>query len=147
MSIWDFSKRLTQRLLAWSVLSLLVSGITVFSSNLFLRGLGIQFFAWGVIDGGIAIFGARASAKRQAKLQDTERVETETKETRWLERILWLNTGLDVLYVFGGVWLMQTWGTDSLVWKGHGVGIIIQGGFLLFFDFFHAFSLRNRQVN
>jgi len=147
MSIWDFSKRLTQRLLAWSALSLLASMLMIFSEVILLRGLGIQFLAWGAIDGGIAIFGERASAKRRLKVQESGLAGDEAKESRWLERILWINTGLDVFYVLGGVWLMQTWGAESSLWKGHGAGIIIQGGFLFIFDFFHAFALQNLQIN
>ena len=147
MDVWGFSFKLARRLLIWSILSVLVSAVMVFLSNPFLRGIGIQFFAWGIIDGGIAFFGTQSSAKRQAKIQESERVEIETKEAQWLSRILWINTGLDVLYILGGIWLTQTWGADSLLWKGHGVGIIIQGVFLFFFDFFHAFALRNLQIN
>ena len=146
MDVWTFSSQLTRRLLTWSVLSVLVSVAIVFSSNPVLRGFGIQFLAWGSIDGAIAIFGAHASAKRQAKIKEVERVETEIKEARWLNRILWINTGLDVFYVLGGFWLVQNWGAESLLWKGHSLGIILQGGFLFFFDFFHALSLRNNQI-
>jgi len=147
MSIWEFSTRLTHRLLVWSVLSLLVAALMLFSPNPFLRGLGIQFLVWGVIDAAIAYFGAKASEKKRSRLSEPDSVEAEAKESRWLERILWINTGLDVLYILGGVWLIRTWGAESLLWKGQGAGIVIQGGFLLFFDFFHAFFLRNQQVN
>jgi hypothetical protein len=44
--------------------------------------------------------------------------------------------------VLGGVWLIQTWGADAALWRGHGWGVVIQGGFLFFFDFLHAFDLR-----
>ena len=145
MNIWDFQTRLTRRLLIWSVFSVVFSTLTFFSVNSLLRGLAIQFCRWGIIDAGIAIFGAYASAKKQAKLQADELAET--KEANWLERILWINTALDVLYILGGLWLMQTWGTESPLWRGHGLGIVIQGGFLFFFDFFHAFSLRNLRIS
>ena len=145
MNIWDFQTRLTRRLLVWSVFSVAFSTLTFFSVNSLLRGLAIQFCVWGIIDAGIAIFGAYASAKKQAKLQADELAET--KEANWLERILWINTALDVLYILGGLWLMQTWGTESPLWRGHGLGIVIQGGFLFFFDFFHAFSLRNLRIS
>lgn len=145
MNIWDFQTRLTRRLLIWSVFSVVFSTLTFFSVNSLLRGLAIQFWVWGIIDAGIAIFGAYASAKKQAKLQADELAET--KEANWLERILWINTALDVLYILGGLWLMQTWGTESPLWRGHGLGIVIQGGFLFFFDFFHAFSLRNLRIS
>jgi hypothetical protein len=127
--------------LVWSAWSILVSILIVFSSNPFLRGLAIQFFAWGLVDGGIAFFGKRWVEKKRLRAQQ------EAKEARWLSLVLWINTGLDVLYVLGGVWLMQTWGADSPLWKGHGLGIVIQGGFLFFFDLYHAFSLRNLRIN
>jgi len=146
MNIWSFSSKLTYRLLIWAAFSVLVSVITVFLSDPFIRGLGVQFLAWGVIDGAIALFGKQASEKRKVKVQESGLDESEAKESRWLERILWINTSLDVFYILGGFWLMQSWGAESLQWKGHGVGIIIQGGFLFFFDFFHAFSLRNLRI-
>lgn len=144
MNIWDFQTRLTRRLLAWSAFSVAFSSLTFFFANHLLRGLAIQFFAWGVIDAGIALFGAYASTKKQAQLKANELAET--KETRWLERVLWINTALDVLYILGGLWLMQTKGAESLLWRGHGLGVVIQGGFLFFFDFFHALSLRNLRI-
>lgn len=141
MNIWDFQTRLTRRLLIWSVLSVALSTLTFFSADAFLRGLAIQFFVWGVIDAGLAIFSTRASAKKQLKNQADELAAT--KEARWLERILWINTSLDVLYILGGLWLMQAWGVESPLWRGHGLGIVIQGGFLFFFDLYHALSLQN----
>ena len=142
MSICDVVIHLTRRLLIWSALSVLISAPTYFSANPFLRGLGIQFFAWGVINGAIAVFGARASAKKKLNIQETERGEVEANEARWLGRILWVNTGLDVLYILGGLWLMLTWGVNSPLWQGHGIGIIIQGGFLFLFDLYHAIFLQ-----
>jgi hypothetical protein len=142
MNIWSFVTRLTRRLLVWSALSVLASVPAALSANPFLRGLAIQFFAWGIIDGAIALFGARASARKRAKVQDSERTKVETRERRWLSRVLWINTGLDVFYVLGGLWLLRTWGADSPLWRGHGVGIMIQGAFLFFFDLYHAHALR-----
>ena len=147
MNIWDFQTRLTRRLLVWSVFSVVFSTLTFFSVNSLLRGLAIQFCVWGIIDAGIAIFGAQVSVKKRLKVQETDLAESEAKEIHWLERVLWINTALDVLYILGGLWLMQTWGTESPLWRGHGLGIVIQGGFLFFFDFFHAFSLRNLRIS
>ena len=79
--IWDFQTRLTRRLLVWSALSVALSTLTVFSANPLLHGLAIQFFAWGAIDAGIAIFGARVSAKKKLKVQESELAESEAKES------------------------------------------------------------------
>lgn len=143
MSIWEFSTRLTRRLLVWSALSILLSTLTIFSADLFLRGLAVQFLVWGVVDGVISILGARAAARKQAAMQESDRAQTEVKEARWLSRVLWVNTGLDVFYLLGGFWLTQTWGAESPLWRGQGMGIMIQGGFLFLFDIYHAFALRN----
>jgi hypothetical protein len=146
MNIWDFQTRLTRRLLIWAIVSMVVS-VPLFSSAYpLLRGLAIQFIAWGAVDAAIAVFGAQVSAKKQAKIQDPERPEIESKEARWLERVLWINTGLDVLYILGGFWLIQSWGAESLLWRGHGLGIVIQGGFLFFFDLYFANYLRKIRI-
>jgi len=111
----------------------------IFSANPFLRGLAIQFFAWSAIDAAIAFFGVRASEKRRVKVNGSEK----TKEACWLSRILWINTGPDVFYILDGIGLLQIRGATDSLWRGHGLGIVIQGGFLFFFDFYHAISLRN----
>ncbi|PWH12138.1 MAG: hypothetical protein DDG60_14705 [Anaerolineae bacterium] len=71
-----------------------------------------------------------------------EQLSTQPQERARLAKILWLNTGLDVLYVAAGVALIVTLGRSNLFWRGGGWGIIIQGGFLFFFDVVHAWQLR-----
>jgi hypothetical protein len=145
MTIWLFQTTLTRRLLIWAIGSMALSVPLFITTNPFLRGIGIQFLAWGAVDAAIAVFGAHMSAKKQAGITDPERAVVEAKEARWLERVLWINTCLDVLYVLGGVWLTQTLGAESPLWRGHGVGVVIQGGFLFFFDFYHARVLQRRR--
>ena len=55
--IWRFTRTLSYRLIAWSVLSLLVGAGLWFSANGFRRGLGLQAVLWGMIDAGIAFLG------------------------------------------------------------------------------------------
>jgi len=141
MTIWNFSERITRKLLIWSVTSVILSLIFLFINDGFMRGLGIQFFAWGFIDGLIALYGAKASAKKKLRVEESSRAEVEAIESRWLSRILQINTGLDVLYVLGGVWLLRTWGLGSPLWSGHAIGVILQGGFLFFFDLYHALTI------
>jgi hypothetical protein len=106
------------------------------------RGMGIQFLAWGVIDLMIAGFGAVATRRRRSKLTPAELVSTQPRERANLAKLLWVNTGLDVLYVIGGLTLAYTLGASNPFWRGGGWGIVIQGGFLFFFDLFHALKLR-----
>ena len=107
----------------------------------FVRGTAVLAFVLGLP--AIAFFGVRTSAKKQAGIQESNRAESEEKEARWLERVLWINTCLDVLYVLGGVWLARTWGAESPLWRGHGLGMVVQGGFLFVFDFYHAWVLQS----
>ena len=129
---WGFESKLTSRLLVWSILSVL-SGLWVwFATNDFGRGFGIQCVAWGCVDAAIAFFGARSAARRKSTADPK-------REAQNIRKILWLNFGLDILYILGGLLLIQKY--PALFWQGAGWGIILQGGFLFFFDLFHALSV------
>jgi hypothetical protein len=141
MNIWQFQSKLTHRLLLWSLFSVGLGALLQFPREHFLRGLGQQFAGWGFIDALIAIFGGRAAKKRYAELPDPLAPEIVEGETRKLRKVLWINTGLDVGYVVGGTALALTKGKTDSGWRGHGIGVIIQGGFLFFFDLFHARKL------
>jgi len=142
IDIWEFQSRLTSRLLWWGGLSAAL-GLFLLLFPGFLRGVGIQFVAWGLIDAAIAWFGRRASEKRLAGLpaDDSARAQVAAQQAQSIWRILWLNTVLDVLYVAGGIGLWIAMGADP-VWRGHAVGVIVQGGFLFFFDLLHALNIK-----
>lgn len=141
LDIWSFQASLTRRLAWWSVFSILTGTWMAWGTE-FWRGMGIQFLAWGGIDLAIAFFGAMTTRKRKAKLTPEELISTQPGEHANLAKILWINTGLDVLYVVGGMALILTLGASDSFWQGNGWGIILQGGFLFFFDLFHAMKLR-----
>jgi hypothetical protein len=103
----------------------------------FSNGIGIQFSAWGLIDAIIAVFGERAAKKRAAQLPDPLSSEITDRESRKLYKVLLVNTGLDVGYMLGGSAVTLTKGKTDPGWRGHGIGIIIQGAFLFFFDLVH----------
>jgi hypothetical protein len=133
--IWAFQEVLSRRLRLWALLSLLGGVFLHYSSGLFWRGFGIQALAWGAIEAAIAVVGER-HAHRQSALPST--LEQRANEAQRLRRLLWLNTGLDVLYVAGGLALALTLGARDPSWRGHGWGIVAQGGFLFLFDLFHT---------
>ncbi len=138
MNIWQYYKAITRRLLAWSAISAAV-GVAILFLDPFWQGVGLEAIAWGVIDAGIALVGGWVTHRRRAGLADPSALDVLTREARNLRRILLINTGLDVLYVTGGVAL--TLGTDNLFWRGNGWGIIVQGGFLFCFDLLHALGM------
>ncbi len=142
IDIWLFQDQLTRRLSWWSIGSILAGAFLAAAFTGFWRGLGIQFLAWGVIDLAIAFFGARSARQRRAKLSLAEQLAAQPQERASLAKILWINAGLDVLYLAGGLALIGTLGATDSFWLGGGWGVLIQGGFLLFFDLFHALKLR-----
>ena len=132
--IWQFETTLTNRLLVWSILSVLFGLAACFASDNFLRGFGIQGVVWGLIDFAIAFLGAKSAARRKSTADPM-------REAQSIRKILWVNFGLDVLYILAGFFIIQNY-TEAF-WLGTGWGIILQGAFLFFFDLIHALSVPN----
>ncbi len=142
--VWDRQLQITNRLLMWSLLSIM-SGVGLILSRVpLLRGIGVQAATWGAIDAAIAVIGQRASNTRLAR-PDALEPGTLARESRNLVRILLINTGLDVFYVLGGALLAATKGRQNEEARGHGVGIMVQGGFLFLFDLYHALLLTREE--
>jgi len=112
-------------LLGWSGASVIAGSAMLFHESRTIRDFGIQNVAWGVIDGGIALY-ARLSITRKRGSEIS--VQEERNSFR---NLLLINSLLDVAYVGVGTALAAS-GRDNL--KGHGYGIIAQGAFLLLFD-------------
>ncbi len=129
----SFAATVTRRLMGWSALSV-AAGVPLAASQApLLRGLGQQFIAWGAIDGAIALAG-RWSQRRKAEH------DAAGEEIATLRRLLLVNAGLDVFYVAGGLALAVRRGQDDPYWRGVGLGIVVQGGFLLAFDLWHGLN-------
>jgi hypothetical protein len=140
MDIWQFQNRLTKMLLSWAVTSVVVGLVLSRREDEFQKGMGEQFAGWGFINALIALFGQAGSVRRR-KIPENKTTGVEIKEKEKLARLLWINTGLDVLYVWGGRQAVQTRGSTNERWRGRGWGIIIQGGFLFFFDLINALHI------
>ncbi len=143
-NIWQTQEILLSHLLAWSRLSL-VGGLSLLRAEAFWRGIGLQAIGWGLIDEAIAMIGHWSVYRRRAALPDPAAPAVLAQESRKLRRLLWLNAGLDVLYMLGGLTLVRTRGATDRGWRGHGWGIIIQGGFLFLFDLYHALLLAEEE--
>jgi hypothetical protein len=142
-NIWGFQQTLTRRLFIWSGLSIIV-GLGLLGLDSFWRGFGIQALAWGLIDAAIAFFGGLTARRRYAALPDPLAPVCVRNESQKLRRLLWVNAGLDVGYMAGGLALALTLGANDPAWQGHGWGIVAQGGFLFLFDLYHAWIIRER---
>jgi len=136
MALWQFQKRLTGMLLGWAAASIVAGLALGRGDNPLRRGVGEQFVGWGVVNAIIALIGRRRLPEDNALVDVAAR-------KRNLSRLLWLNTGLDVLYVLGGRWVMRGRGATDPRWRGRGLGIVLQGGFLFFFDLLNALALRS----
>jgi hypothetical protein len=139
--IWSFQRQLVHRLTIWALISLLLGLAMLFLQARFWLGMGLQFIAWGAVNGVIAWLGGRSARQRHASLEADQMQSAQIAEKRKIGRILWINTALDVLYVLGGGYLARTLGANNPFWYGTGIGVIIQGGFLFFFDWLHAKKL------
>ncbi len=76
---------------------------------------------WGIVDAAIGLFS----------------FSLPMSDIYLLSKILIVNAGLDILYVITGVFLFTR---SRILLRGYGLAILIQGVFLLLFDF--SFWLR-----
>jgi hypothetical protein len=100
--------------------------------------LGHQFAGWGLIDGLIGWFGLRGA--RQALPGTASPAEEQVGQERRalnLERVLAINTALDLFYLAGGLNLLRRRGRQDPYWRGAGLGILVQAAFLFGFDLYH----------
>lgn len=135
MALWRFQRRLTSLLLGWAAASMGVGLALWRSDDPLRRGVGEQYAGWGAVNALIALIGRRPPADANSLVETAARKRT-------LSRLLWLNTGLDVLYVLGGWRVLRGRGAADARWRGRGLGIMLQGGFLFCFDLLHAVALR-----
>ena len=133
-----FQRTVSQRLLAWSILSIAGGALLQLARAPFWRAFGQQAIGWGAIDAALAIFGRRGL---EQKVQRGYPPAEAAKDLRNLRRLLWFNAGLDVLYMLGGLVLFRR---NDEAQRGHGAGILFQGLFLFKFDLIHALLLTGR---
>lgn len=134
--IWEFQRTLARRLLFWAVLSMTLGLLWLRNEHAWWQGFGIQALAWGVVDAVIAGFGLRGVTEKINRPVDRQLAQ---REAQRLRLILWVNAGLDVLYISGGLLWALVWARDA--WAvGSGWGVVAQGAFLLVFDVIHALT-------
>ena len=141
--IWDFSLVLSRRLMLWAAIST-IAGLALLATQIsqgwtetFWGGFGLQAILWGGIDAAIAAFGLHSTRKSIRQAADGGENRAKQDALR-LKRLLWINTGLDVLYIAGGLTWALTRGASDPFAAGTGWGIVVQGAFLFVFDLLHA---------
>jgi hypothetical protein len=103
----------------------------------FWRGVGSQFLGWAAVNAAIAVGGEFVSEQRRVREADSSLPKGMMREANKLQRLLWINAALDVVYMLGGLWMLGRNREKSWL-RGVGLGIILQGLFLFVFDLIHA---------
>lgn len=119
-------------LLAWGVGSIVTGAGLATSRRQDLRQIGLQAIVWGAIDAALALNGRRG-ARNSRQLNPSSEQRSSCQEAARFQRIVAINAGLDVLYIAGGLRLAQTARRNTGRY-GIGLGIVVQGAFLLIYD-------------
>jgi hypothetical protein len=130
--IWTFTANVSDRLLSWNLFNIII-GLILGRGRGFLRGFASQNIGWGIINSAIALIGQHLNSKRMAALDDPGDAAVQASERRNLRWILALNGFLDILYMLAGRRLSRSSKLFSMR-RGIGVGVMVQGALLFFFD-------------
>ncbi|MCX7992140.1 MAG: hypothetical protein N2651_00585, partial [Fimbriimonadales bacterium] len=127
MAFLRYQSRIMYQLLLWAGLSLLVGLAMLFAAQEWMRAFGGMTVAWAVVNALIALFALMGIRRKMAQNADPATV---AKWTHQLLRLLWINAGLDVIYILVGVGLVYWYPTQPTL-NGFGWAVVIQGAFLL----------------
>lgn len=144
-SLFSYQRRVLPILLGWGAANA-VAGVRWWRGrDPWWRGVGIQCAPWGAIDALIALIGLRGATRKAAALAGgTLSEEAHAEEARKFERILWINGGLDVLYLVGGAFFLRR-NAAHPERRGMAAGVIAQALFLFLFDLVNAVIVRVRR--
>ncbi|MFW9812825.1 MAG: DUF6992 family protein [Candidatus Thorarchaeota archaeon] len=130
--VTELSQGIGKRLLIWSISSITFGIVMYFGSpGTILGGIGLQAIIWGAIDAAIAAF-----ILFKQKEQSVEKI---TKTVS-------INIYLDVIYQIVGIIVIVLY-LQNPFFVGNGVGVIIQGFFLLILDRSYHSALRNIEIS
>lgn len=137
INIWQYQFILARRLAWWGAVSFAV-GIPSFLVEPALRGFGLQMMVGGLILAALAVGSSLLVIRRRKALPDPQAKDAVEKEAHNLRRLLKWMIPLDVIFVVVGLVLIFTVGRKNVWWMGTGIGVVVQGLFLLGFDWYHA---------
>ncbi|CAN5399136.1 hypothetical protein BH09PLA1_BH09PLA1_34410 [soil metagenome] len=99
------------------------------------QAIASQFLLWGLIDAGFALFGLRHAQQADRAGTAPPVIERELADRDKLLRVLHFSGKLNILWVGLGIVMIAVGaGMKNPGLTGHGVGVLIQGGFLMMFD-------------
>lgn len=129
----SYSKNAMVVLAGWSAANIIASGIATNTSNTEMRYFHQMNVMWGGINLAIAGLGYWGAGREKI---DNPTVASVLKHQNKSEKTFLINTGLDVLYIGGGLAMNKLSDNQKnpAKFKGYGNSIMLQGGFLLVFD-------------
>lgn len=146
-NFYRYQQRRLSILLSWGVSSVVVGSIIQLITQDFWKQFGLQALAWGAIDAALALVGIRSARSKEKRYEQKELGNAdEKKEARTIWRILLINAGLDGLYIVSGAWVIWRFQARSDR-RGMGVGILLQGVWLLLFDALLARDVKKRWLS
>lgn len=121
---------------SWASANMLYSGMAIPQNTGNEKYFHQMNVYWNVVNLGIAGFGFFNTKKQ---LNKSINLNQNIKEQQLLEKVLLINSGLDVVYIGTGIYLMNRSSSQNLPdnqfqMKGFGQSLVVQGGFLLLFD-------------
>ena len=126
--IIELAQGVGKRLMTWSIASIIIGMVMYFGSQgAILGGIGLMAIIWGIIDAAIAAF-----------ILFKQKEQSVAKITRTVS----INIYLDIIYQVVGLIVIVLY-IQNLYFVGIGIGVIIQGFFLLLLDRSYHISLRN----
>ncbi len=133
-SFYEYQQHALQPLKWWGLGSVLAGSLVLPVPHPVIRQIGLQWLTWGGIDAGLALLGERQAAQKARQLAEGALDEPQVaRDIRQLHRILMINTGLDVVYILVALGLIATH-TNRPRRLGAGIGVLVQGSFLLLYD-------------
>lgn len=126
--IKELSRSIGRILLTWSIISISIGVVlSVSLPGTLLAGIGLQAIIWGMIDLAIASYILRIQ-----KEQSVEKIAS----------TVYKNIYLDIIYQVVGIFIIIAFLHDPY-FLGNGIGVVIQGFFLLLLDFYYHRALKS----
>ena len=113
-------------LLGWGLISILMGATLFYFNNDFIRGIGTQFLAWGLVNSLIGIFLILRKSQQNSKK---------------LAKILLFNSFLDLIYLSVAIVLIFEIFINGDSSVGHGFGVLFQGFFLLILEMYYGIRI------
>lgn len=137
-----FIKRKMPILGGWAIANITVGAIRASRTSGSLSHFHEGNALWNTVNLGIAAVGYY-NAHKQLKEESDKTVREQAMEVRQLDKVLWINAGLDVGYMAGGL-VLNDYGirNNRARWEGYGKALVLQGAFLLLYDAYLILSHR-----